>query len=296
MRWTSLRKRPTGCSKAIKASGDPQVVLTPHEGEFPRLFSDISDKHPSARKLERVRAAAERSRRGGAAEGIGQRGAVSDGRATIAANAPPWLATAAPATCWRNDRGSAGRKVSALRGASNRRLDARRGRARGGPRPDRGRSAGSLPAVFRRLYDEFASIISIVIRSVSALAETSLGDDLKLARSSFHELHDEDGRGDQVRRHREEHLRRRVRRSSTSARRKRSILSAEAMDCFAEPCHRARIRATRGSHDVEGYGALPQRSDFVEVFCLQGRGRSPRQMHTPGPASASHRRKMQGVR
>ena len=36
-------------------------MLTPHEGEFPRLFSDISNKHPGRSKLERVRDAAERA-------------------------------------------------------------------------------------------------------------------------------------------------------------------------------------------------------------------------------------------
>ena len=58
---TSFAEAPDHLFEAIKASHDPQVVLTPHEGEFPRLFSDISNKHPNRSKLERVRAAAERS-------------------------------------------------------------------------------------------------------------------------------------------------------------------------------------------------------------------------------------------
>src|ERR1700716_1845276 len=39
---TSFAEAPDRLFEAIKASHDPQVVLTPHEGEFPRLFSDIS--------------------------------------------------------------------------------------------------------------------------------------------------------------------------------------------------------------------------------------------------------------
>src|SRR5207237_2743796 len=58
---TSFAEAPDRLFEAIKASHAPQVVLTPHEGEFPRLFSDISNKHPFRSKLERVRAAAERS-------------------------------------------------------------------------------------------------------------------------------------------------------------------------------------------------------------------------------------------
>ena len=57
---TSFAEAPERLFEAIKAAEDAHVVLTPHEGEFPRLFSDISNKHPGRSKLERVRDAAER--------------------------------------------------------------------------------------------------------------------------------------------------------------------------------------------------------------------------------------------
>src|SRR5712672_3486829 len=153
---TSFADAPDELFQSIKASQDQQVVLTPHEGEFPRLFSDISNKHPNRSKLERVRAAAERSGAIVLLKGPDTVVASADGRATIAANAPPWLATAGAGDVLAGMiAGMLAQGVPAFEAASIGAWMHGEAAREAGPGLIAEDLPEVLPAVFRRLYDEF---------------------------------------------------------------------------------------------------------------------------------------------
>jgi len=153
---TSFAEAPDRLFEAIKVSQDPQVVLTPHEGEFPRLFSDISNKNPLRSKLERVRAAAERSGAIVLLKGPDTVVASPQGRAAVAANAPPWLATAGAGDVLSGMiSGLLAQGVPAFEAACIGVWMHGEAAREAGPGLIAEDLPETMPAVFRRLYDEF---------------------------------------------------------------------------------------------------------------------------------------------
>jgi hydroxyethylthiazole kinase-like uncharacterized protein yjeF len=89
---TSFKDEPDALFAAA-ADSRTALVLTPHDGEFSRLFPDLAaDKNLS--KLDRARKAAARAHGTVVCKGPDTVIAAADGRAAINANGAPWLATA----------------------------------------------------------------------------------------------------------------------------------------------------------------------------------------------------------
>jgi hydroxyethylthiazole kinase-like uncharacterized protein yjeF len=91
---TSFAEVPETLFAAIKARGAWPTVLTPHEGEFVRLFDKATQEAETTSKCDKANAAAVASGAIVLLKGSDTVVASPEGRVSITENAPPWLATA----------------------------------------------------------------------------------------------------------------------------------------------------------------------------------------------------------
>ncbi len=91
---TSFAQEPGTLAGIITKGPGRDVILTPHQGEFARLFKVIYEDFKLHSKLEKARLAARSSGATVLLKGADTVVAAPDGRASIADNAPPTLATA----------------------------------------------------------------------------------------------------------------------------------------------------------------------------------------------------------
>jgi hydroxyethylthiazole kinase-like uncharacterized protein yjeF len=91
---TSFAGDPARLADALCARGGKPTLMTPHEGEFQRYFAPLDQRTKVGSKLERARLAASLVGATIVLKGPDTVVTAPDGRAAIAANAPPYLATA----------------------------------------------------------------------------------------------------------------------------------------------------------------------------------------------------------
>jgi hydroxyethylthiazole kinase-like uncharacterized protein yjeF len=91
---TSFAAAPQRLAQALMARTGRATVLTPHEGEFSRFFWALDERTKVGSKLQRARLAATLTGATVLLKGGDTVVAAPDGRASIAENAPAYLATA----------------------------------------------------------------------------------------------------------------------------------------------------------------------------------------------------------
>lgn len=91
---TSFASDPERLRQALAARHDRATIMTPHEGEFSRYFGALDSRLKVGSKLDRARLAAELTGATIVLKGADSVVAAPDGRTSIAANAPAFLATA----------------------------------------------------------------------------------------------------------------------------------------------------------------------------------------------------------
>ena len=91
---TSFVDDPNRLFTALRRHVELPAVLTPHDGEFARIFNRKEQKDAVKQKLKETQAASHEAGGVVVRKGADTVIAAPDGRAAISENAPPWLATA----------------------------------------------------------------------------------------------------------------------------------------------------------------------------------------------------------